>query len=785
MNHHAVSNHHRHRKSHKYTSDENESYSKKRHTSYPNTIYSTKLTDASRTPIDSSFVRTVSKDDSHSVGLRFEPPIKKYRPEGRDDADSSVASQSSRGSKGKHSTNPTYRNPTMKSYTNTADLIRGAYENRADLVSSSIAAFWTRAALLLEEESHNHQHCSGRIKHLHDKVSYFLRQTEATLDTFGSNNMSQTLTAMGKIYKLGRQGTTYQELFYDLIVGNGVTSSDSIFLKIANVAVHKLGRYDAQALSTTAITFARIGVAPILDDGSNLFDSIAFYSMRRMRDFNPQGLSTLVWAYATVQVSHPSLFGRVAENALHILHRFNPQNLSNMVWSFAKLNHSHFRLFSRIAAESLKFISTPESCPQNISNTLWSFATAGIYDVDLFEASARRMINRIDDFNAQELANSASSFSSFDYSDHDLFKTIGDESVRKIKSFTPQNLANIVHAFSTAGVSHPNLYKTVSAESMLRLNEFNPQEIANVAWSMAKSKVAVEPRLFHLIAKVTLDRLDEFVEAQHLSNTIWAFATSKIVHKPLFEAVAGIVIKRMEEFSPQQVSNLIWSYSFIPTGTVNQVLCRHFESTVFKSIDECDNQFFANIAWSYAVANVDSHLLFNKNSQFIQKIISRSQEFNLEALCQLHQFILWRKELKTELPFPSRFEQVCYKSYISRDPSPSAFQDYVINELKSMGLNPQEEFMTSIGYSLDALVKVNDEQVGIEVDGPFHFAGQGLPLGKMALKHRQVLKLAGVKIVSIPYWEWEGCVDKQEYLNTKLNIFRESHEEYNEFAWVL
>lgn len=69
----------------------------------------------------------------------------------------------------------------------------------------------------------------------------------------------------------------------------------------------------------------------------------------------------------------------------------------------------------------MKFISTPESCPQNISYTLWSYTTTGIYDVDLIEASARRMINRIDDFNAQELVNSASAFSSFNYSDHIYF----------------------------------------------------------------------------------------------------------------------------------------------------------------------------------------------------------------------------------------------------------------------------------------------------------------------------------------------------------------------------
>jgi hypothetical protein len=365
--------------------------------------------------------------------------------------------------------------------------------------------------------------------------------------------------------------------------------------------------------------------------------------------------------------------------------------------------------------------------------------------------------------------------------DHALFTKIGDEATRQISSFTTQNMANISHAFAVVGVSHHKLFDSIASEAMRRLPEFNAQEIANLTWSFAKAK-EVEPKLYHLIAEEILSRLDEFVEPQHLSNTVWAFATAKLPHKPLFEAIAGVVIKRKHEFSPQQVSNIIWSYSYIPVGSVNQLLCRSFEQVVFKSIDSCDPQFFANIAWSYAVANVDAPFLFGENSPFIHAILSRQHEFNLEALCQLHQFILWRKELKSDIPLPFSLQKLCFNSYIAREPSPSAFQDHVISEIKSVGLEPKEEYLTSCGYSLDALVEIKGEQVGIEVDGPFHFAGKGQPLGKMTLKHRQVLSVTGIRIISIPYWEWEGTVDKQVYLRSKLGL---DEEEIDEFRWIL
>jgi hypothetical protein len=84
---------------------------------------------------------------------------------------------------------------------------------------------------------------------------------------------------------------------------------------------------------------------------------------------------------------------------------------------------------------------------------------------------------------------------------------------------------------------------------------------------------------------------------------------------------------------------------------------------------------------------------------------------------------------------------------------------------------PEEEVLTSSGYRLDALVKVNGMKVGIEVDGPYHFMNQE-PTGSTLLKRRQVNTLDGILIVSVPYWEWNKLgndhAKKQQYLRAKL-----------------
>ncbi len=63
-------------------------------------------------------------------------------------------------------------------------------------------------------------------------------------------------------------------------------------------------------------------------------------------------------------------------------------------------------------------------------------------------------------------------------------------------------------------------------------------------------------------------------------------------------------------------------------------------------------------------------------------------------------------------------------------------------------------------------MEVKRTKVGIEVDGPSHFAGRKA-MGKTLLKCRQVSTLDKISIVSVPYWEWNKLGKdrgkKQEY----------------------
>jgi hypothetical protein len=91
--------------------------------------------------------------------------------------------------------------------------------------------------------------------------------------------------------------------------------------------------------------------------------------------------------------------------------------------------------------------------------------------------------------------------------------------------------------------------------------------------------------------------------------------------------------------------------------------------------------------------------------------------------------------------------------------------------LISIDLKPVEEFMTSSGYSIDALIEVNGKSIGIEVDGPSHFINKK-PSAITMLKRRQITAIDKIQLVSVPYWEWiklgKDRVKKQNYLRGLL-----------------
>jgi hypothetical protein len=254
---------------------------------------------------------------------------------------------------------------------------------------------------------------------------------------------------------------------------------------------------------------------------------------------------------------------------------------------------------------------------------------------------------------------------------------------------------------------------------------------------------------------------------------VWAYATSSEQHPELFKKIGDVIVSRdLSSFNSQELANIVWAYA-----TVNEIHPELFHKVAdviegSKLLRSFNAQELSNTAWAFTVAKIDV-LLFNDT--FTQVLREKQAGFMKKHLRQLYQWHLWQaKELPKPNPgLPKSMIKPCHHVFANGNETASELQRDVMASLVAIGLKPEDEFLTQSGYSIDALVEIRGEKIGVEVDGPSHFIGYK-PKGHTLLKRRQVAGIDGIPIVSVPYWEWNRLGEdegkKKKYLETLLDF---------------
>jgi len=503
--------------------------------------------------------------------------------------------------------------------------------------------------------------------------------------------------------------------------------------QVDNVLGHILqdiNSFGTRDLATVAISLAKIIKKISVDGGRS--DSSGVH----------QVLNNVLIGNNSTNKHH--IFTDIAKASVPILHEFDARHLSNIIYAFglAQVTASmdDDRTFFDILADHIVTLDNlNEFLPQGLSNLLWAYAKSKEPRPKLYKKLANHIV-----------------------------------ALDSLDNFKPQEVSTIILAFAIQHEQHPMLLKKM-VDHILGLEDlrhFNEQVLSNILLAYAKAGEAY-PQLFEKIADhiISLPSLDEF-KPQALSNILWAFATASESHPHLFKKLAEEAIKRQHDFKPQELANFLWAHA--TNGQVDEHLFASLVPSVKANLDKYNAQNLANVAWAYSVANVDAPSVFN--DEFLTACLKKENDLNIENLCQLHQWQLWQDEITSDISLPESLQMKCYEAFVSEDPRPSRSQDDVVSILSSsMGLQPQEEVLMESGYRIDAIVEVNGEQIAVEVDGPSHFIGRSRELtGSTILKHRQVAALDGMRVDSVPYWEWDelnkDSEKKQQYLQDLLGI---------------
>eukprot|EP00548_Thalassiothrix_antarctica_P010081 CAMPEP_0194161184 /NCGR_PEP_ID=MMETSP0152-20130528/78797_1 /TAXON_ID=1049557 /ORGANISM="Thalassiothrix antarctica, Strain L6-D1" /LENGTH=709 /DNA_ID=CAMNT_0038870941 /DNA_START=769 /DNA_END=2901 /DNA_ORIENTATION=- len=555
----------------------------------------------------------------------------------------------------------------------------------------------------------------------------------------------------------------------------------ALFDAMIPTAIEKLDEFNSQNLANTVWAYTTVrhpapdlfdAVAATLTVTATMSDTTNSNSENKISTFNSQAIANTVWSYATKghYTANSKIFlDALATLAISKLDSFNSQELAITLWGYATLNHYLPELFDAILHLAIQKLPSFKS--QEIANTVWAYATMGHSAPELFNSISQLLIERIEIINSQAIITNAATHGRVGYPMGNLSPKFSNNtsssstssSTNKIDNFSSQAIANTVWAYATAGHTDARLFDAMSQLALLKLLSFNSQEIANTMRAYATVNHPA-PDFFDAVSNLAVSKINRF-NTQELVNTMWAFATLSHPAPEFFNAVSNLAISGLHNFNSQELANTIWAYATVYHYGVNPQVINGILWEATQKREFLKSEQIVTILWSMAVLNsIDTQSVMPLFSEISKRYYSSPTNFRLsrEALSQLHQASMWYSEEHrcNESLLPVQLRQECFKSFSSSENILSELQLDVLKTLKSMpsymgiSIIEEEKRCKRTGYSMDALISMQQQQLAIEIDGPSHFVGY-TPNGATLLKQRQLCSLGTTLFLSIPYWEWD------------------------------
>ncbi|KAJ1488554.1 hypothetical protein T484DRAFT_1782771 [Baffinella frigidus] len=509
-------------------------------------------------------------------------------------------------------------------------------------------------------------------------------------------------------------------------------------------------------------------------------------------EFIPQAVSNVLWALATMgERADRELLEAMQTRAKETAGEFKPQEVANLMWALATMGEKPDRELLE-AMQNRATATAGEFIPQTVSNLLWSLATMGEKaDRGLLEAMQRRAKETAGEFKPQEVANSLWALATMgERADRGMLEALQTQATAKAGEFILQDVVNVLWALATMGQkADRGLLEAMQRRATATAGKFIPKAVAKLLWALATMGIKADRNLLEAMQTRATATAGEF-NPQDVSNVLWALATmGKKADLELLEAMQNRATANAGEFNPQAISNLLWALATMG-AKADQGLLEAMQRRATATVGEFNPQTVSNVLWALAVMgdSLDGSLAVLVDL-LAARILELRDQFTDVGKLQLHQWLLsCELGLASGASLPKGVARVkqemgaeCLETFSLQATRESQLQQEVAAAVRSAGLEVEieEEYRDArSGYSINVLVRrlsaagsTGGAEWAVEVDGPFHFLGDGKsPSGSTLLKRKHLEQL-GYTVVLVPFWEWQALMGEEAqrgYLVDKL-----------------
>ncbi|CAJ1375047.1 unnamed protein product [Effrenium voratum] len=335
---------------------------------------------------------------------------------------------------------------------------------------------------------------------------------------------------------------------------------------LEDVAQRNLQGFSDHDMATTVWAVATMSCAG--PRGQAFVGDLAVAACARTEEFAPQGLSMLLWGYATLAQSQTipaaqlvtSLCPKVAKDAK----LFTPQGAANILWALATLDASMTE-------------SEAESAESKAGAGVTAFEE-GVWAIEALSASLSEQLLAC---NGQDIANALWALASLGYdgtAPAALFQKVSSCSADlAIYQFTAQNCANILWAFARRGreSGSRDLALAIAERAALLSHEWDEQSLATTVWALAV--LGQRPASLPLLTSVTEERLGNF-SVSSLCVLVWTCGMLGVADHPTL-LLAVLLRKKSRDLTTSQLLATARAFASIwPTYAMPRLTANFHES---------------------------------------------------------------------------------------------------------------------------------------------------------------------------------------------------------------
>lgn len=530
-----------------------------------------------------------------------------------------------------------------------------------------------------------------------------------------------------------------------------------LFTRISSATRNQINNYNAKFLTCTIWAYARLGKVD-----RELFLAIANRATTIIDTFTNEDLVLTAWAIAELGIDDEhldALLEQILTRAENKLEGFDGLQLSTMASAIVKSGKKKENLMTAIARVADQHVRSSDKKQTfeaaSLAILAYSMAKAPIPDKALLQNLMKSIGNVVRykkrDLLPQEIGMLSWAFGMLGIKHDDLIKALSDEVDRQQDDFDPENLAST--AWGIAKLGKTEEFGVIARKVKRKIDQFEPHLIAIIAWSFARIK-REDDKLLETIAKITKERIREFSPSD-LGNIAWCFSVFRWDDEELLRAISGEFL-RVGEDGKRKIDGASWETLSEISNALAILRIPHPElmAAIKKRMQElqseCSLYYLAPVGLNFAVyynaCEAASQEVTRDDLDYLYALLGEiNSRFQTdeggaqldESMCrQINSIILYLGLVRGYQLDPSLYSlrERCSEVLESIEPDPddsSQSHRQIQKALEDLlGRKLESEFLDE-GYPTDILLEYDeDNQIGVDVIGPFHKLRSGKRTGK-------------------------------------------------------